>query len=446
MKYLALFLTITFSFNSYSQTYWVPKTPILDFLYKLKKPIPDIFQLNKEGIIPIPGHDLINQKIIKTKNNIYIIVEGTGQVYKATDTTKSSIAFTRSDTTKMEGYNCDAVWFAYRDTIFSYGGYGFWRFNGQLRYFRDNNEWFITRLNKEFEISSNLYFYSEKNQAIYSLAASKATEVVYDNHPKEPNIIKLDLVNKRSEILGKFFLNFSFTKNYKIALQSLNLLMIDLNDDAYLLDFENNIVYKNFRNNAKYEDFIFTGNTYQSNMCFELDKKIYYINYAKDSLHSFEVSMNDFKKEPYPVYIPIHSNQPYIILTIILVILIPSSYFIYKTRKSKRKELKLPTELNGNPNDFTDLEMDFIYMIMDKSIKNQTSSVEELNQILGLSKKPLEFQKRIRTETISQINNKFKELYKLEEDLILRIRLEEDKRFFNYIITKENIKLVKKWK
>ena len=90
--------------------------------------------------------------------------------------------------------------------------------------------------------------------------------------------------------------------------------------------------------------------------------------------------------------------------------------------------------------------MDFIYMIMDKSIKNQTSSVEELNQILGLSKKPLEFQKRIRTETISQINNKFKELYKLEEDLISRTRLEEDKRFFNYIISKENIKLVKKWK
>jgi len=113
VKYLVLFLTITFSVKSYSQTYWVPKTPLLDFLYKLKRPIPDIFQINREGYIPIVGYDLINQKLIKTKNSIYIIVEGTGQVYKATDTTKDSIAFTRIDKTTMEGYNCDAIWFAY---------------------------------------------------------------------------------------------------------------------------------------------------------------------------------------------------------------------------------------------------------------------------------------------------------------------------------------------
>ena len=447
MKYLVLFLTITFSVKSYSQTYWVPKTPLLDFLYKLKRPIPDIFQINREGYIPIVGYDLINQKLIKTKNSIYIIVEGTGQVYKATDTTKDSIAFTRNDITKMEGYNCDAIWFAYRDTIFSYGGYGFWRYNGQLRYFRDNNEWFLTRLNKEFEISSKLYFYSEKNQAVYSLVATKATEVVYDNHPKEPNIIKLDLVKKRSEILGKISLTMSFTKSYKVSLQSLNLLMVDLADEAYLLDLENNIVYKNYKKNEKYEPFVFLDLPgIKTNIFFELDNKIYYSYDLKDSLHTFEVSMNDFKKEPYPIYSRPISWVTYTTISFILVILISLLYFIIK-RKSKRKELNNSSEQEqNNQNGFTALEKELIYSIVDKSNKNLPTSVEELNTILGISKKPLEYQKRIRTETITQINSKFKELYQQESDFIERTRGEEDKRFFNYIIRNENIKIIEKWK
>jgi hypothetical protein len=413
----------------------------------LKRPIPDIFQINREGYIPIVGYDLINQKLIKTKNSIYIIVEGTGQVYKATDTTKDSIAFTRNDITKMEGYNCDAIWFAYRDTIFSYGGYGFWRYNGQLRYFRDNNEWFLTRLNKEFEISSKLYFYSEKNQSIYSLVATKATEVVYDNHPKEPNIVKLDLVNKRSEILGKISLTMSFTKSYKVSLQSLNLLMVDLADEAYLLDLENNIVYKNYKKNEKYEPFVFLDLPgIKTNIFFELDNKIYYSYDLKDSLHTFEVSMNDFKKEPYPIYSRPISWVTYTTISFILVILISLLYFIIK-RKSKRKELNNSSEQEqNNQNGFTALEKELIYSIVDKSNKNLPTSVEELNTILGISKKPLEYQKRIRTETITQINSKFKELYQQESDFIERTRGEEDKRFFNYIIRNENIKIIEKWK
>ena len=447
MKYLVLFLTITFSVKSYSQTYWVHKTPLLDFLYKLKRPIPDIFQINSDGYIPIVGFDLVNQKLIKTKNNIYIIVEGTGQVYRSTDTTKDSIAFTRIDKTKMDGYNCDAIWFAYRDTIFSYGGYGFWRYNGQLRYFRDTSEWFLTRLNKEFEISSKLYFYSENNQAVYSLVATKATEVVYDNHPKEPNIVKLDLANKRSEILGKISLTMSFTKSYKVSLQSLNLLMVDLADEAYLLDFENNFVYKNFRHNEKYEPFVFLDLPgIKTNIFFELDNKIYYLYDLKDSLHSIEVSMNDFKKEPYPIYSRPISWETYTIIAFILVILISLLYFILK-RKSKRKELNSSSEQEqNNQNGFTALEKELIYSIVYKSNKNLPTSVEELNTILGISKKPLEYQKRIRTETLSQINSKFKELYQQESDLIERTRGEEDKRFFNYIIRNENIKIIEKWK
>jgi hypothetical protein len=58
--------------------------------------------------------------------------------------------------------------------------------------------------------------------------------------------------------------------------------------------------------------------------------------------------------------------------------------------------------------------------------------------VLGLTKKSLEIQKKIRTETLNRINHRFKMKFETDEDLIERIRSEEDRRFYRYIIREEN--------
>jgi hypothetical protein len=60
---------------------------------------------------------------------------------------------------------------------------------------------------------------------------------------------------------------------------------------------------------------------------------------------------------------------------------------------------------------------------------SKTLSVEEINAALGLSKKTLEIQKKIRTETINRINHTFKIKFNTSKELIERVLLEEDRRY-----------------
>ena len=80
--------------------------------------------------------------------------------------------------------------------------------------------------------------------------------------------------------------------------------------------------------------------------------------------------------------------------------------------------------------------------MINHSKKGDHFSVEDINASLGLNKKTLEIQKKVRTETINRINHKFKIKYNLSADLIERIRSEEDRRFYKYIINEENGKLI----
>jgi hypothetical protein len=55
----------------------------------------------------------------------------------------------------------------------------------------------------------------------------------------------------------------------------------------------------------------------------------------------------------------------------------------------------------------------------------------------------LEVQKKIRTEIISRINHKFRVHSEGENDLIERVRSEQDRRYFKYMIRTENMDQLK---
>ena len=92
----------------------------------------------------------------------------------------------------------------------------------------------------------------------------------------------------------------------------------------------------------------------------------------------------------------------------------------------------------ANKGDFKSIELDLIEKIYNRSLEGKSYSVEDINAALGLSKKSLEIQKKIRTETINRINHRFKIIFNTEDELIERIRLEEESRFYKYIISEEN--------
>ena len=79
---------------------------------------------------------------------------------------------------------------------------------------------------------------------------------------------------------------------------------------------------------------------------------------------------------------------------------------------------------------------------MTKSKKNKTAVISEINYVLGIKDKNTGLQKKVRSDTISSINEKFKINLQSEELIIQSIRSEIDKRYLEYFIKKEFIKSV----
>ena len=129
------------------------------------------------------------------------------------------------------------------------------------------------------------------------------------------------------------------------------------------------------------------------------------------------------------------------------MLLIGGSVFFVKKRKQKTTSINTEPSLavskkEDNGIDFNPLELELITKMIEQSARGNHFSVEDINTSLGLNRKTLEIQKKIRTETINRINHKFKIKYNLSIDLIERIRSEEDRRYYKYMISGENGKIV----
>ena len=73
------------------------------------------------------------------KSELLISIEGSGQVYVLNVNNKT---FRRIDNTYYRGYNFNAIKFIRNDTLFSFGGLGFWHLNNVESYFNTKSkEW-----------------------------------------------------------------------------------------------------------------------------------------------------------------------------------------------------------------------------------------------------------------------------------------------------------------
>ena len=72
--------------------------------------------------------------LIKKGKNTWIQPLGTGKLFKI-EKNKSNFALIRIDSTVHSGVNYEAFTFQLNDTIFQYGGTGFWQLRGIMTYF-----------------------------------------------------------------------------------------------------------------------------------------------------------------------------------------------------------------------------------------------------------------------------------------------------------------------
>lgn len=393
---------------------------------------------------PLDGYA---QFFLRNKSGSYILIDGTGRVYKATSKSNDTVYYNRIDSTHFYGYNGGAINFTYNDTIFSFGGGGYWRVNGQLRYYSEKyHEWDIIPVNEEVPTTNALYYYDTLNSEIFYLQipiTNYATNISTEGY----QIYKLNLKNRTNTKLGsinsQYIDQFPVKKAFSfVQIPSLKSVLVNFEgSNQYLFDFVNNKVYKT--TNSEIQK-VFFGNSkgIHAINTFEINNWLYYTrsNDPTMQLDSVKITMDDFVPMNTGFYEPEKNFKIFYQLGVIIVLAIGSIIFIQKRRK-KKEELLAKDDNSIESSDaysFKSIELDLIEKIYNRSLEGKSYSVEDINSALGLSKKSLEIQKKIRTETINRINHRFKIMFNTEDELIERIRLEEDRRFYKYIISEEN--------
>jgi len=91
----------------------------------------------------------------------------------------------------------------------------------------------------------------------------------------------------------------------------------------------------------------------------------------------------------------------------------------------------------------TEIEKGLLDILINNTVQNEMTNINEMNQVLGISNKPTKVQNNIRSTTIQIINKKFSVFSGLSDDLIEKQRTEFDKRFFEYFIQKKYLNKLK---
>jgi len=443
--FLTSFFVLFLSLFAKSQSYTIQSSPLLTYLYKTKNEISIINKTGKLQLFPVKlGNVNGTFTLIKNKNGLFALVDGTGKVYKATNLNDSKITFTRIDSTYFSGNNFNAINFSYNGLIYSFGGYGYWNKNGQLIHFTEGAEWSIDKINEKYRAENWLFNYLPKESKIFYVEFPWIDESTNFNHA-ETSIIEFDLLKKKNTKIGKLNDKLKLQYNYfNINVPSLNANIAGGGNEMLLLNFSTNKVYRLANNKLK--DELISRSTSEIQTLFEDEGKVFYTFVNDTTLRSYKISMSDFKEEPYPLYTSVNKElYNELIIAILVIAFVVLLFIIYKKRTKNNLPATSENEesysLDLNSNEFNSIEINLISKLIEKSNKDSFLTLDELNTYLGIKRKAIEIQKRVRAEAINRINHKFNVNFNVETTFIERTRSAEDRRYFNYIINKENAKV-----
>ena len=396
------------------------------------------------------------QYLIKNGKEVFAFITGTGRLYKAIQN-GDSIYFTRQDSTTHFGYNIGAFPFSYHNNIYNLGGYGLWRINGQLRVFNNKaHEWDIVPLNMEVPIidDDNLIYYDLAAKKIYIGLYVKKDQAIKSNELEKISIYNcmvLDLQTGNWTTLGNLS---TYLKNNlattRIITSSPWGLLVTMGDKITLLDYKNNKRLTVDGNKDNFQNLyrqLTLGNVYFK------DSTLYYGSNVDKTLESILFHNSDFIPTGEVVYTTsIWANNwlfPFIVISIVVIILAGLAYlFIFRKKQIAAviSNIAITNEpLNTLPPQqfFEERELLVLQLLIENSTKAKTISLEELNKVLGLTKKPVEVQKKQRSDVITSINKKYAFITRTDTVIIDRQRTEFDGRSFEYFIAYEKLDAAK---
>lgn len=450
-SFILIFTSISAQFIPCQRTYKVPYSP---FLQKIKQLSDYNGKINlgiSSRILPMAGTSFApnGQELYQYKGKIYVFLLQTGFIFQMSEPIGDSVIFQKIDNTININYNIDCNNFIYKDQIYNYGGYGFWTLFGHLRKFNEvDKEWDIEPTSQEI-ISSGYDWFSPAEGRIY-VPFQKFEKAGIKNKEGKKIYFKyesyyLDLQTKDWIKIGKLseeVIKLVDQKNNYINYLHENGKIYIYNDEAYLLDYVNNKVYKSKR--ADFNQF-FIRNAHDLTV-FYYKGKFYKYQPIEQTFKTWDFNINDFQLLDYPIWDNDYADLIIVIGICMAIIFIVFLALIFKRsvkKKIEKAQLRaLKTKTMNQA--FTEIEMSLIQLLLNANESKHNVEIADINHVLGIKDKNIGLQKKVRSDIINAINDKYLFLSQGDVNLIGSIRKEDDKRFFEYFITPSEIKTVQK--
>jgi hypothetical protein len=453
--FLAFLLQInktTAQFVPCERSYTVFYNPLLQKIKSLADFNGNVILGKSSDILPLNGTSfaLNRQELIKHNGKMYLFLAQTGFIFQMSEPLGDSVVFSKIDNTININYNISCTNFIYKDQIYNYGGYGFWNKYGHVRkYNKTDKEWDIQPTNIEVLSADDYDWFSPTEGRLYVPFQKRENKALKDPKFKdvgfEYSSYYLDIKTFDWVKLGKLSNELIKLINEKSNYGNIpydNGRFFIINDEAYLFDYSHNQIYKSkkadlnqffIRNSSDVTIFFYKGTyfKYQS---------------GQQNFVTWDVHSNDLQLLDFPIWDQDYTNWMIALAICIVIVLIALFIWLFKQSLKKRienaqlKVLKIKTMNQA----FTETEISLIQLLIKANSAKQNVEIAEINRVLGIKDKNVGLQKKVRSDVINAINDKYIFITQGENNLIASVRKEDDKRFYEYFVVPTEVKAAQK--
>ena len=434
------------------EQFTITNNPFLDKITSINDLECKVFLSKQNEMIPIEGtiFKMNGQELIKTKESLYLFISQTGVIYQLEGKVDSTYSFRRIDATININYNIASNNFVWNKNIYSYGGYGFWKLNGHLRAFNFlDREWDIAPTNNEI-ISNGHNWFSKKEGRVYvpfqSIINAGIVGPESISGKKNYDSYYLDLASKKWVKLGT--MHASAKKLVEESSITNSFFTIDsgyiyLNqDEAFYFNFISNKIYKS-KNSELNQFFIRRAN---SKDIFLYKDSLFSFSPESQSYSTKKLLSASFELLSFPIW-GLDNNYFYVIAFVVFMLTVFSfSIWLFNRsvdKKLEQSQLKILKSKSTNQA-FVGTEVALISLLLRSSKKGMNVEINEINHVLGIKDKNVGLQKKVRSDMINAINEKYQFVTQSELQLISSVRKEDDKRFYEYFISATEIKSIER--
>jgi len=452
LAFLLSFSTISAQFVPCERSYTVFYNPLLQKIKGLADFNGNIDLGKSSNILPLLGTSFVpnKQELIKHNGKIYLFLAQTGFIFQMSEPLGDSVVFSKIDNTVNINYNISCTNFIYKDQIYNYGGYGFWSKYGHVRKYNTiDKEWDIQPTNIEVLSADDYDWFSPTEGRLYVPFQKMENKGLKD--PKfqdggfEYSSYYLDLKTFDWVKLGKLsnaLIKLIDEKSNYGNIPYDNGRFFIINDEAYLFDYVHNKIYKSKK--ADLNQFFIRNS---SDVTIFFYKGTYYKYQAGvQNFVTWDINLNDLQLLNFPIWGNDYTSLIFIFAICLVIIMIALFIWLFKQSVKKKieqaqfKVLKTKTVNQA----FSETEISLIQLLLNAYSTEQNVEISEINRVLGIKDKNIGLQKKVRSDVINAINDKYVFITQGEINLIGSVRKEDDKRFFEYFVVPTEVKTVQK--